>query len=165
MELSDNLGHTKNIYLQIAPKQAITNYFDTDNGKQFEEWAKANGHDNIRGASARQINNLFVESQTWPPQANGSENANSFNPQTANSNPSNNNQKGITGWAIIGIIVGTLSGLLLLGWLFKKFVVTPLILEPIRKKKAKAFAEQTAKDIAQMKADEAEEEAKRKGEK
>jgi len=58
--------------------------------------------------------------------------------------------------------VGALSGLLLLGWLVKKFVVTPLILEPLRKKKAKAFAEQTAKDIAQMKAEEAEEQEKNK---
>ncbi|WP_425378047.1 hypothetical protein [Spiroplasma endosymbiont of Polydrusus pterygomalis] len=242
VELYDNLGHTNNIYLQIAPKQTITNYFDTDNGKQFELWAKANGHDGIREYSAIQLNKLFEESKSWIKQANdsqfadataawfkandklaskesltkeqvieqlkteipsandikidgvntsnydvnkvgfeinksefkpndkvnivvkyGSENSNSFTLQIGNSNPPNNNKKGLTGWAIIGIVIGSLSGLLLLGWLFKKFVVTPYILEPIRKKKAKAFAEKTAKDIAQMKKDEAEEEAKRKG--
>lgn len=35
----------------------------------------------------------------------------------------------------------------------------------MRKKKSEAFQRQTEKDIAQMKADEAEEETKRKGEK
>jgi hypothetical protein len=162
VELANNLAHTNNLYLQIASKQATPKYFDTDNGKQFEQWAQANGHDNIRGTSVQQLNNLLVTSQTWPPQANDSENDNSFEPQTANSNSPNNNQKGLTGWTVVGIIVGALSGLLLLGWLLKKFVVTPLILEPIRKKKAKAFAEQTAKDIAQMKADQAEEEKRKK---
>lgn len=42
IELQDNLGNQNNIYLQIAPKQEISNYFDTDNGKQFEKWAKIN---------------------------------------------------------------------------------------------------------------------------
>ncbi|WP_215825418.1 adhesin [Spiroplasma endosymbiont of 'Nebria riversi'] len=65
VELLDNLGHTNNIYLQIAPKQAITKYLDTDNGKQFEQWAKANGHDNIRGTSARQLNKLLEDSKKW----------------------------------------------------------------------------------------------------
>lgn len=162
VELADNLGHTNNIYLQIAADKATKNYFDTDNGKMFEQWALVNGRDNIRGVSARQLNNLFAASQTWPPQANGSENANSFVPQGANSNPPNNNQKGLTGWTVVGIIVGTLSGLLLLGWLLKKFIVTPLILEPIRKKKVEAFQRQTEKDIAQMKAEEKAEQEKNK---
>ncbi|WP_338982130.1 hypothetical protein [Spiroplasma endosymbiont of Eupeodes luniger] len=40
--------------------------------------------------------------------------------------------------------------------------MTPLILEPIRKKKVEAFQRQTAKDIAQMKAEEKEEQEKNK---
>jgi hypothetical protein len=63
--LSDNLGHTNNVYLQIAKDKKIANYFDTDNGKQFEMWAKANGYDNIRGSSASQLNKLFDESKNW----------------------------------------------------------------------------------------------------
>ncbi|WP_338982131.1 adhesin [Spiroplasma endosymbiont of Eupeodes luniger] len=97
VELGDNLGHTNNLYLQIAPEKAIKNYFDTDNGKQFAIWAQANGHDNIRGTSARRLNNLFAAIQTWPPQANGSENTNIFDPKTANNNLPNNNKSGLTG--------------------------------------------------------------------
>ncbi|WP_425378496.1 hypothetical protein [Spiroplasma endosymbiont of Polydrusus pterygomalis] len=240
VELSDNLGHSNNIYLQIAPKQAIAKYFDTDNGKQFEIWSKANEHDNIRGYTASQLNKLFEESKNWQQLARDSQlatavadwfktngklsskepltaeqvvahlktqipsnitidgvntsnydvnkvgfelNQNEFKPgdkvnnvvkyndvksdvfnlQIENSNASNNDKKGLTGWGIVGIIVGSLSGLLLLGWLLKKFVVIPFICELIRKKKAKAFAEKTAKDIDQTKKDEAKEETKRKG--
>ncbi len=241
VELSDNLGHTNNIYLQIALKQAITKYFDTDNGKKFEQWAKANGRDDIRGYSARQLNKMFAESQNWQHQASDNQfanaladwfktngklsskepltkeqviaqlktqtpktitidkvdtsnydfkkvsfelNQNEIKPnepvnivveydseksdslilQIANSNPPIiiNNKSGLTGWAIIGVVIGALSGLLLLGWLLKKFVVTPFILEPIRKKKVEAFQRQTEKDIAQMKADEKEEQEKNK---
>ncbi|BET37633.1 hypothetical protein [Spiroplasma ixodetis] len=242
IELQDNLGNHNNIYLQIAPKQEIANYFDTDNGKQFEKWAKANGHDNIHGYSVRQLNILFEESKSWIKQANdnqlvnavadwfktkgkvaskqiiskeqiveqlkqqipktitidkfdtsnydlnkvafeikgiqfqtnekfeivikyGSEKSNSFILQIQNNNPPNNDKKGLTFLAIIGIVVGSLLGLLFLGWLLKKFVITPFILEPMRKKKSEAFQRQTKKDIAQMKADEAEEETKRKGKK
>lgn len=213
VELFDNLGHTNNLYLQISSKQAITNYFDTDNGKQFEQWAKANGHDDIRGYSSRQLNKLFEDSKNWQQLASDSQFANaladwfktngklaskepltkeqviaqlktqmpktitidkvdtsnydfkkvefelnqneikpnekvdiavlydseksdSFTLQIKNSNPPIiNNKSELTGWAIIGVIIGALSGLLLLGLLFKKFVVTPFILEPIRKKK------------------------------
>ncbi|PQP79113.1 hypothetical protein C6B38_02415 [Spiroplasma sp. ChiS] len=42
VELSDNLGHTENVYLQINEnKKDIKEYWNTDNGKQFEIWAKA----------------------------------------------------------------------------------------------------------------------------
>ncbi|WP_256444871.1 hypothetical protein [Spiroplasma endosymbiont of 'Nebria riversi'] len=41
-------------------------------------------------------------------------------------------------------------------------MVTPFILEPIRKKKIDAFQRQTAKDIAQMKDDEKAEQEKNK---
>ncbi|WP_174481648.1 hypothetical protein [Spiroplasma endosymbiont of Danaus chrysippus] len=240
--MQDNLGNHNNIYLQIAPKQEIAHYFDTDNGKQFEKWAKANGHDNIHGYSVRQLNKLFEESKSWIKQANdnqlanaladwfktkgnvsskqiiskeeiveqlkqqipktitidkfdtsnydlnkvsfeikgmqfqpnekveivikyGSEKSNSFILQIQNNNPPNNNKKGLTVLAIIAIVIGSLLGLLLLCWLLKKFVITPFILEPMRKKKSEAFQRQTEKDIAQMKADEAEEETKRKGKK
>ncbi|WP_151202551.1 hypothetical protein [Spiroplasma phoeniceum] len=65
VELSDNLGHTENVYLQINEKKEkeIKEYWNTDNGKQFEIWAKANGYDNIRGYSASQLNNLFADSK------------------------------------------------------------------------------------------------------
>ncbi|WP_215826446.1 hypothetical protein [Spiroplasma endosymbiont of 'Nebria riversi'] len=239
VELSDNLGHTNNLYLQISSKQAIPKYFDTDNGKQFEIWAKANGRDDICGYSVRQLNKLFEESKNWHHQASdsqladslakwfktngklaaeealtkeqviaqlqtqmqktitidkvdtsnydfkkvsfelnqneikpnekvniavkyGSEKSDNFTLQIENNKPSNNNKSGLTGWNIIGVIIGALSGLLLLGWLFKKFVVTPFILEPIRKKKVEAFQNQTEKDIVQMKADEKEEQEKNK---
>ncbi|WP_338955705.1 spiroplasma phage ORF1-like family protein [Spiroplasma endosymbiont of Polydrusus cervinus] len=241
--------HTKTIYLQVSDKQKVPHYFDTDNGKQFEQWAEDNGYKNIRGSSASQLNNLFELSKTWkqslahldlkldnfvvyniqnvtqdeidtyktkllasvkaqvekyvPDVVENIDyaiNANNLvagdwttgkdvkiqavddstkllsfttktiptqikHQPTTPESTLNNDKKGLTGWAIVGIIVGSLSGLLLLGWLLKKFVITPFICEPIRKKKAKAFAEKTAKDIAQMKADEADEEAKRKGEK
>ncbi|WP_342263401.1 transposase family protein [Spiroplasma endosymbiont of Clivina fossor] len=65
IDLKNELGHTNKIYLQIVPKQAITNYFDTPNGKQFEQWAKDNKYDNIRGYRASQLNNLFALSKTW----------------------------------------------------------------------------------------------------
>ncbi|WP_339024416.1 hypothetical protein [Spiroplasma endosymbiont of Agriotes lineatus] len=65
IELSDNSFHTNNIYLQIAPKKVITNYFDTPNGKQFEQRAEDNGYKNIRGYRASQLNNLFALSKTW----------------------------------------------------------------------------------------------------
>jgi len=49
-----------------------------------------------------------------------------------------------------------LLGFALFGWLFKRFVVDPFILKPIRKKKEKAFVAKTEKDIAQMKKDDEE---------
>ncbi|WP_342256692.1 adhesin [Spiroplasma endosymbiont of Poecilobothrus nobilitatus] len=57
--------HTKNIYLQISEKQKVSHYWDTDNGKHFEQWAEDNDKNNIRGYSANQLNNLFELSQTW----------------------------------------------------------------------------------------------------
>ncbi|MFU0252157.1 adhesin [Spiroplasma sp. Moj] len=79
--------------------------------------------------------------------------------------PDNNKKLGLTGWAIVGIVVGSLAGLALLGWLFKRFVVDPFILKPIREKKEKAFVAKTEKDIAQMKKDDEEWEAKQRGDK
>nr|WP_011310421.1 adhesion related protein, transmembrane [Spiroplasma citri]CAI93802.1 adhesion related protein, transmembrane [Spiroplasma citri] len=73
VELSDNLGHTNNVYLQIAQDKKIPNYFDTDNGKHFEIWANANGYDNIRGYSASQLNNLFADSKNWQQLASDSQ--------------------------------------------------------------------------------------------
>ncbi|WP_426606008.1 adhesin [Spiroplasma endosymbiont of Glossina fuscipes fuscipes] len=57
--------HTKTIYLQISEKQKVEHYWDTPNGKQFEQWAEDNGYDNIRGYGASQLNNLFELSKTW----------------------------------------------------------------------------------------------------
>nr|WP_011310445.1 adhesion related protein, transmembrane [Spiroplasma citri]CAI94245.1 adhesion related protein, transmembrane [Spiroplasma citri] len=75
VELSDNLGHTNNVYLQINEKKEkeIKEYWNTDNGKQFEIWAKANGYDNIRGYSASQLNNLFADSKNWQQLASDSQ--------------------------------------------------------------------------------------------
>ncbi|PQP78162.1 adhesin, partial [Spiroplasma sp. ChiS] len=74
VELSDNLGHTENVYLQINEnKKDIKEYWNTNNGKQFEIWAKANGHDNIRGYSASQLNNLFADSKNWQQLASDSQ--------------------------------------------------------------------------------------------
>ncbi|AXF97285.1 adhesin [Spiroplasma phoeniceum] len=74
VELSDNLGHTNNVYLQINEKKKdIKEYWNTDNGKQFEIWAKANGYDNIRGYSASQLNNLFADSKNWQQLASDSQ--------------------------------------------------------------------------------------------
>ncbi|MFW4370852.1 MAG: adhesin [Spiroplasma sp. hy2] len=244
VELSDNIGHTNNVYLQINEyKKDIKEYWNTDNGKQFEIWAKANGHDNIRGSSASQLNKLFAESKNWQQLVNDSQfasavadwfktnaklaskapltkeqvieqlkkqipndikipdvntsnydvnkvsfelNQSEFNPndkvnitvkynnatseqftlQIKNTNtPDNNKKTGLGIWTIFGIGVGSLAGLALLGWLFKKFVVDPFILKPIREKKEKAFVAKTEKDIAQMKKDDEEWEAKQKGDK
>ncbi|UNF61946.1 adhesin [Spiroplasma poulsonii] len=79
--------------------------------------------------------------------------------------PDNIKKGGLTGWAIFGIVVGSIAGLVLLGWLFKRFVINPFILKPIREKKEKAFVAKTEKDIAQMKKDDEEWEAKQKGDK
>ncbi|QIA71755.1 DUF3688 domain-containing protein (plasmid) [Spiroplasma citri] len=57
--------HTKTIYLQISEKQKIEHYWDTPNGKKFEEWAEDNGEKNIRGYGASQLNNLFEISAIW----------------------------------------------------------------------------------------------------
>ncbi|WP_199558540.1 adhesin [Spiroplasma sp. ChiS] len=57
--------HTKTIYLQISEKQKIEHYWDTPNGKQFEQWAEDNGEKNIRGYGASQLNNLFEISAIW----------------------------------------------------------------------------------------------------
>ncbi|UNF62693.1 adhesin [Spiroplasma poulsonii] len=237
IELSDNLGHKNNIYLQIAPQQKISNYFDTDNGKNFEIWAKANGHDNIRGYDASQLNKLFEESKNWQQLASDSQfatavadwfktngklsskepltkeqvveqlkkqipsditipaintsnydvnkvsfvlNQTEFNPNdelnivikynnaTADSftlqiKDSNAPDKkgGLTGLAIVGIVVGSLAGLVLLGWLLWKFVVDPFILGPIRDKKQKAWRIREDKALAEIQAEEEAEKAKR----
>ncbi|GAA6238914.1 MAG: hypothetical protein SPLM_10310 [Spiroplasma phoeniceum] len=79
--------------------------------------------------------------------------------------PDNNKKTGLGIWTIFGIVLGSLAGLGLLGWLFKRFVVDPFILKPIREKKEKAFVAKTEKDIAQMKKDDEEWEAKQKGDK
>nr|WP_011225090.1 DUF3688 family protein [Spiroplasma kunkelii]AAS59566.1 Arp1 [Spiroplasma kunkelii CR2-3x] len=74
VELSDNLGHINNVYLQINEKKKdIKEYWNTDNGKQFEIWAQASGYDNIRGYSASQLNNLFKESKNWQQLASDSQ--------------------------------------------------------------------------------------------
>jgi predicted RNase H-like HicB family nuclease len=74
IELSDNLGHINNVYLQINEYiKDIKEYWNTDNGKQFEIWAKANGYDNIRGYSASQLNKLFADSKKWQQLASDSQ--------------------------------------------------------------------------------------------
>ncbi|MBW3059321.1 hypothetical protein D6D54_07470 [Spiroplasma poulsonii] len=238
IELSDNLNHKNNIYLQIAPQQKISNYFDTDNEKQFEIWAKANGRDNIRGYGASQLNKLFEESKNWQQLASDSQfatalsdwlknngklsskepltkeqvveqlnkqipsdiiipaintsnydvnkvsfqlNQTEFNPndkvniivkytnataeqftlQIKDSNAPDNKKGGLTGWAIFGIVVGSLAGLVLLGWLLWKFVVDPFILGPIRNKKQKAWRIREDKALAEIQAEEEAEKAKR----
>ncbi|MBW1241327.1 MAG: adhesin (plasmid) [Spiroplasma poulsonii] len=237
VELADNLGHTNNVYLQIAKDKKIANYFDTDKGKQFEIWAKANGHDNIRGYGASQLNILFEESKNWQQLASDSQfatavadwfktngklvskepltkeqvveqlkkqipsditipavntsnydvnkvsfqlNQTEFNPndkvnitvkynsaiseqftlQIKDSNAPNK-KGGLTGLAIVGIVVGSLAGLVLLGWLFKKFVVDRFILGPIRDKKQKAWRIREDKALAEIEAEEEAEKAKR----
>ncbi|MFW4371050.1 MAG: adhesin [Spiroplasma sp. hy2] len=246
--------HKKTIYLQVSEKQKVPHYWNTDHGKQFEQWAEDNGYKNIRGYSENQLNELFELSKTWKQSlahldlkldefvvtniknvtqdeidtyktkllasvkaqvekyapdvvknidyvigvdnlvagdwttskdvkvqsVNGSTKLLSFtvktipaqqkkqpNPITPNPEPTpvNNKKSGLGIWAIFGIVVGSLAGLVLLGWLFKRFVVHPFILKPIRKKKEKAFVAKTEKDIAQMKKDDEEWEAKQKGDK
>ncbi|RUO86059.1 hypothetical protein, partial [Spiroplasma endosymbiont of Megaselia nigra] len=39
--------------------------------------------------------------------------------------PDNNKKSGLSGWSIVGIVIGSLLGLFILGWLFKRFVVDP----------------------------------------
>ncbi|UNF61726.1 hypothetical protein [Spiroplasma poulsonii] len=237
VELADNLGHTNNVYLQIAKDKQVANYFDTDNGKQFEMWAKANGHDNIRGYGASQLNKLFEESKNWQQLASDSQfataladwfktngklvskepltkkqvveqlkkqipsditipavntsnydvnkvsfqlNQTEFNPndkvnitvkynnatseqftlQIKDSNAPNK-KGGLTGLAIVGIVVGSLAGLVLLGWLLWKFVVDRFILGPIRDKKQKAWRIREDKALAEIQAEEEAEKAKR----
>ncbi|MFU0252076.1 adhesin [Spiroplasma sp. Moj] len=248
--------HKKTIYLQVSEKQKVEHYWDTPNGKQFEQWAQdqEQGYDNIRGSSAGQLNNLFEVSKTWKQNlkhldlkldnfvvdniknvtqdeidtyktkmlasvkaqvekyapnvventdyvisvdnlivgdwttskdvkvqsVSGSTKLLSFtvktipaqqkkqpNPITPNPEPTpvNNKKTGLGIWAIFGIVVGSLLGLFVLGWLFKRFVINPFILKPIRDKKEKAFVAKTEKDIAQMKIDDEEWEAKQKGDK
>ncbi|WP_424527571.1 hypothetical protein [Spiroplasma endosymbiont of Glossina fuscipes fuscipes] len=237
VELSDNLGHTNNVYLQITIPKQIANYFDTDKGKQFEIWAKANGYDNIRGYSASQLNKLFAESKNWQQIASDSQlasvvadwlktngkllskepltaeqvveqlktqisssikipdvntsnydvnkvsfvlNQSEFNPNdkvnitvkynnaTAeqftlqiNDSKTPNKKGGLTGLAIVGIVVGSLAGLALLVWLFWKFVVDRFILKPIREKKQKAWRIREDKALAEIQAEEEAEKAKR----
>ncbi|MFU0251940.1 adhesin [Spiroplasma sp. Moj] len=59
--------HKKTIYLQVSEKQSVEHYWNTDHGKQFEQWVQdqEQGYDNIRGSSASQLNNLFELSKTW----------------------------------------------------------------------------------------------------
>ncbi|KAF0850293.1 MAG: adhesin [Spiroplasma poulsonii] len=238
VELADNLGHTNNVYLQIAKDKQVANYFDTDNGKQFEMWAKANGHDNIRGYDASQLNKLFEESKNWQQLASDSQfataladwfktngklaskepltkeqvveqlnkqipsditipavntsnydvnkvsfqlNQTEFNPndkvniivkynnvtaeqftlQIKNSNVPDNKKGGLTGLAIVGIVVGSLAGFALLGWLLWKFVVDRFILGPIRDKKQKAWRIREDKSLAEIQAEEEAEKEKR----
>ncbi|MBW3059311.1 DUF3688 domain-containing protein [Spiroplasma poulsonii] len=246
-----------NYYLQVSEKQKVEHYWDTPNGKQFEQWAQdqEQGYDNIRGSSASQLNNLFEVSKTWKQSlkhldlkldnfvvdniknviqdeidnykskllASVKEQVEKYAPDVVENidyvisvdnlvagdwttskdvkvqavdgstkllslttktipvqqkepptpptppnpkpTPDNNKKLGLTGWAIVGIVVGSLLGFALFGWLFKRFVVDPFILKPIRKKKEKAFVAKTEKDIAQMKKDDEEWEAKQRGDK
>ncbi|WP_339023963.1 adhesin [Spiroplasma endosymbiont of Agriotes lineatus] len=65
IELKNELNQTSTIYLQINGEKAKKEYWNTDNGKHFEQWAEDNGYKNIRGSSASQLNNLFALSKTW----------------------------------------------------------------------------------------------------
>ncbi|WP_101519385.1 hypothetical protein [Spiroplasma melliferum] len=227
VELSDNLGHTNNVYLQINDVKTIKNYFDTDKGKQFELWAKANGHDNIRGYGASQLNKLFAESKNWQKLASDSQfasavtdwfktngklsstepltkeqvieqlrtqipndikiagvntsnydvnkvsfelNQNEFNPndkvnitvkynnataeqftlQIKDSNtPDNNKKSGLGTWSIFGIVVGSLAGLGLAYWLFKRFVFNKYFLPKIKRRRHLKLVEQVRKEEAE----------------
>ncbi|KAI92007.1 DUF3688 family protein [Spiroplasma melliferum] len=69
IDLKNELGQTNTIYLQIHSEkdEKAKAYWNTDNGKQFEQWAQdqEQGYENIRGSSASQLNNLFELSKTW----------------------------------------------------------------------------------------------------
>ncbi|UNF62727.1 adhesin [Spiroplasma poulsonii] len=244
IELQHQYFSTKNnYYLQVSEKQLVAHYWDTPNGKKFEEWAEDNGEKNIRGSSASQLNTLFEVSKTWKQSlahldlkldnffvdniknvnqdeidkyktkllagvkeqvekyvpdvvenidyvisvdnlvlgdwttskdvkvqaADGSTKMLSFTVKTIPvqqkdqpTPPTLSNKKGgLSGLAIVGIVLGSLAGLVLLGWLFKKFVVTPFILNPIRDKKQKAWRIREDKALAEIQAEEEAEKAKR----
>ncbi|MFJ1522334.1 adhesin [Spiroplasma sp. ald] len=249
IELQHQYFSTKNnYYLQVSEKQLVAHYWDTPNGKKFEEWAEDNGEKNIRGSSASQLNTLFELSKTWKQSlahldlkldnfvvdniknvnqdeidkyktkllagvkeqvekyatdvventdyvisvdnlvagdwtaskdvkvqsVNGSTKLLSLTAKTipvqqkelpTPATPDNNKKSGLGIWSIFGIVLGSIFGFALLGWLFKRFVVDPFILKPIREKKEKAFVAKTEKDIAQMKKDDEEWEAKQRGDK
>lgn len=85
-----------------------------------------------------------------------------FTLQIKDSNaPDNNKKSGLGTWAIFGIVVGSLAGLVLLGWLLWKFVVDRFILGPIRDKKQKAWRIREDKALAEIEAEEEAEKAKR----
>jgi hypothetical protein len=76
--------------------------------------------------------------------------------------PDNNKKSGLTDLAIFGIVLGSLAGLAILGWLLKSLVVNPFILGPIREKKQKARRIREDKMIAEIQAEEAEKEKRGK---
>ncbi|GAA6238838.1 MAG: hypothetical protein SPLM_09540 [Spiroplasma phoeniceum] len=241
--------HTKTIFLQVSEKQKIAKYFNTDNGKNFEQWAEDNGYKNIRGSSASQLNNLFELSKTWKQSlahldlkldnfivgniknvikdeidtyktkmlASVKAQVEKYAPNvventdyvisvdnlvagdwttskdvkvqhvegstrllghtvktipvqqkeqaTSTPNPTpkpdNNKKSGLGIWTIFGIVVGSLVGLALLGWLLKRFVINPFILKPIREKKQKAWRIREDKALAEIQAEEETEKEKR----
>ncbi|WP_338954994.1 hypothetical protein [Spiroplasma endosymbiont of Polydrusus cervinus] len=201
IETEDNAKNKSSYHVIINKNNSTLNFWDTEQGKTFYQWANSNGYNkNIKKLNATELNKIIKDSTNWQKLASdsqfsnavaewfktngklaskesliaeqvieqlkteipssiiihgvntsnydvnkvrfevnkseskpndkvnivikyGSEKSNSFTLQIQSKNPPDSNKKGLTGWAIIGIVVGSLLGLLILGWLFKKFVV------------------------------------------
>lgn len=87
--------------------------------------------------------------------------AEQFTLQIKDSNTPDNKKDGLGIWTIFGIVLGSLAGLALLGWLFKRFVINPFILKSIREKKEKAWRIREDKALAEIQAEEEAEKEKR----
>jgi len=198
VETKDSAGNSSFYYIALNKDNLTPNFWDTDQGQQFYEWASLNGYnESIKKLNAIQLNKIINESKNWQQIATDSQfatalaewfktngklvskepltkdqvveqlktqipndikidgvntsnydikkvsfvlNQTEFNPndkvnivikynnakseqftlQIKDSNAPDNKKGGLTGLAIVGIVVGSLTGLVLLGWLFKK---------------------------------------------
>ncbi|MBW3058919.1 hypothetical protein D6D54_07845 [Spiroplasma poulsonii] len=198
VETKDSAGNSSFYYIALNKDNLTPNFWDTDQGQQFYEWASLNGYnESIKKLNAIQLNKIINESKNWQQIATDSQfatalaewfktngklvskepltkdqvveqlktqipndikidgvntsnydinkvsfvlNQTEFNPndkvnivikynnakseqftlQIKDSNAPDNKKGGLTGLAIFGIVVGSLTGLVLLGWLFKK---------------------------------------------
>lgn len=214
IETRDNSNNKSSYYVVVNKDNLTSNFWDTNKGQQFYEWANLNGYnERIKKLNAIKLNKIINESKNWQKIASDSQFATAvadwfktngklsskeplakerlveqlktqipstikipdvntsnydvnkvlfelsqseFNPndkvnitvkydnatseqftlQIKDSKIPNNKKKtGLGIWAIFGIVLGSLVGVVLLGWLLKRFLINPFILGPIRKKK------------------------------
>ncbi|MBW3059419.1 MAG: hypothetical protein CXB60_10455 (plasmid) [Spiroplasma poulsonii] len=74
VETKDSAGNSSFYYIALNKDNLTPNFWDTDQGQQFYEWASLNGYnESIKKLNATELNKIINESKNWQQLASDSQ--------------------------------------------------------------------------------------------